>query len=212
MKQEEVKKVFNRRDSTVAWFKLAELVSRGEKEKALTLYRLLSHSFEERAYALQLEGDLLWSFGDTSAVDRYKSAAALYKKDQKVASAIAIYEHLLMLQPKKHEHLATLVTLYSSLKWSEKFKESFDLLLDLLENHEVSQELVQQVIEDVIQAFSDEHLSGDPVEDAKGHAHKTSDSFNSLQALLKRRAPILAEKVGMLYPRNLQKKRPQVEE
>jgi hypothetical protein len=45
----------NSKTACVAWFKLADLITRKEKEKALNLYRLLSHSFEDRAYALQVE-------------------------------------------------------------------------------------------------------------------------------------------------------------
>jgi hypothetical protein len=37
MKQTQVDK------HTIAWFKIAECVSRGEKERALGVYRLLSH-------------------------------------------------------------------------------------------------------------------------------------------------------------------------
>ena len=48
----------------VAWFKLAECVARGEKEKALGVYRLLVHSLDEPAFIRQLEGDLLLAFKD----------------------------------------------------------------------------------------------------------------------------------------------------
>ena len=47
---------------TIAWFKLAECVAKGEKEKAFGVYRLLMHSLEDQAYAYQLEGDLLDAF------------------------------------------------------------------------------------------------------------------------------------------------------
>ena len=82
---------------SVAWFKLAEFVGRGEKERALGLYRLLMHSFDDRAFTYQLEGDLLLSFNDEEAQDRYIQAARLYQEDGNVFKAVAVYEHLLFL-------------------------------------------------------------------------------------------------------------------
>ena len=67
----------------IAWFKLAEFVSRGEKERALGLYRLLTHSFDDRALTYQLEGDLLLSFNDDSAQDRYRKAAEEYRQSER---------------------------------------------------------------------------------------------------------------------------------
>ena len=52
----------------IAWFRLAECVSRGEKERALGVYRLLAHSFGDEAFAHQLMGDLLLSFDDAQAL------------------------------------------------------------------------------------------------------------------------------------------------
>ena len=48
----------------VAWFTLAECVSRGEKVRAMSLYRLLVHSIKDGAFACQLKGDLLLAFRD----------------------------------------------------------------------------------------------------------------------------------------------------
>ncbi len=57
---------------TIAWFKLAECVSRGEKERALGVYRLLSHSLDDSALVCQLEGDIFLSFNDKQqAVTNY---------------------------------------------------------------------------------------------------------------------------------------------
>ena len=68
----------------VAWFKLAEFVARGEKERAMGLYRLLVHSFDDSAFAHQLEGDLLLSFDDTQAVEKYLEAAYLYETQDRL--------------------------------------------------------------------------------------------------------------------------------
>lgn len=120
----------NSKTSCVAWFKLAELITRKEKEKALNLYRLLSHSFEDKAYALQVEGDILWSLEDEVALDKYKQAAYLYKKERNLVAASAIYEHLLTLQPNNYDFLSTLIILYILLSWPEKFEERYQLLLE----------------------------------------------------------------------------------
>ncbi|MFA5074727.1 MAG: hypothetical protein WC436_01335 [Candidatus Babeliales bacterium] len=126
--------------SCVAWFKLADLVSRKEKEKALNLYRLLSHSFEDKAYALQLEGDILWSLEDNLALEKYQQAAILYKKEQKIISAIAIYEHLSILEPSNYDFLSTLIFLYSQVDWESKFEEKLILFLDFFNKKLITQD------------------------------------------------------------------------
>lgn len=120
----------NSKTSCVAWFKLADLITRKEKEKALNLYRLLSHSFDDKAYALQVEGDILWSLEDEVALDKYRQAAYLYKKEKNLVAATAVYEHLLTLQPNNYDFLSTAIILYILLSWPEKFEERYQLLLD----------------------------------------------------------------------------------
>jgi tetratricopeptide (TPR) repeat protein len=82
----------------IAWFKLADFVARGEKERALNVYKLLMHSIADEAFAYQLEGDILLSFHDYKAIDRYNFAAKLYKKNGNYQKAIAMYEHILLHQ------------------------------------------------------------------------------------------------------------------
>src|SRR3989339_170090 len=82
----------------IAWFKLADFVARGEKERALNVYKLLMHSIADEAFAYQLEGDILLSFHDDKAIDRYNFAAKLYKKNGDYQKAIAMYEHILSLK------------------------------------------------------------------------------------------------------------------
>lgn len=118
--------------TTVAWFKLADLIARKEREKALSVYRLLSHSFEDRAYVLQLEGDILWSFDDAEATNRYRQAAFLYRKEHRFVNAIAVCEHLLQLNPCHEELLATLLDLYLSVDWQEPLRERLTMIFDML--------------------------------------------------------------------------------
>ena len=97
----------------VAWFKLAECVSRGEKERALGVYRLLAHSLSDSAFARQLQGDILFSFNDTiGAVEHYRKAAQLYQQDERFLEAAAVYEHIVVLAQDKQEFLYHLIELY----------------------------------------------------------------------------------------------------
>lgn len=108
---------------SVAWFKLAELVSRGEKERALGVYRLLSHSIEDEALVCQLEADLLWSFEDKNASERYQAAARLYCKTNRLLQAAAVYEHLHAIKPNI-EYLDQLCLLYKQLGNSAKLAQT----------------------------------------------------------------------------------------
>jgi len=82
---------------TIAWFKLAECIERGEREKAYGVYRLLAHSIADQAYAYQLEGDLLRSFEDPRAYQKYQSAAKLYYQERRWHEAAGLCEHLKLL-------------------------------------------------------------------------------------------------------------------
>ena len=62
----------------VAWFKLAECVGRGEKERALSLFRLLTYSIEDRAFTKKLEADILVFFEESGALIPYLQAAHLF--------------------------------------------------------------------------------------------------------------------------------------
>lgn len=84
---------------SIAWFKLAECVSRREKERALGVYRLLAHSFDNRALACQLEADIMLAFNEReSAIAKYTQAAQLYEKQGEPMQAIAVYDHIITLQ------------------------------------------------------------------------------------------------------------------
>lgn len=108
---------------TVAWFKIADCVSRGEKERALGVYRLLAHSFNDVAIAHQLEGDIYLSFNDNDrATQLYHSAAQCYKQSGRLLEAAAIYEHLILL----HDDLALyheLLNLYKTLRVMAKVQQ-----------------------------------------------------------------------------------------
>jgi tetratricopeptide (TPR) repeat protein len=96
----------------VAWFKLAECVSRGEKERALGVYRLLAHSFGDEAFAYQLMGDLLLSFDDAQAIAKYQEAADRYTQEERWLESAAVYEHLLTFDPTNVSYRKEVVRLY----------------------------------------------------------------------------------------------------
>lgn len=105
---------------TIAWFKLAEFISRGEKEKALGIYRLLALSINDTAFINKLEGDILSSFNDKSAEEKYYKAAVLYQKDEKFIESIAIYENLLSINIDSSDYLYKLLDLYKTLNLKPK--------------------------------------------------------------------------------------------
>lgn len=116
----------------VAWFTLAECVSRGEKVRALGVYRLLAHSIEDIAFRRQLEADILLSFQDKNeAVTKYKEAANLYKKSGKHLEAVAVYEHLRQLEPNNTEYFNPLIELYTLLRITTKVTVNLKQLFEV---------------------------------------------------------------------------------
>lgn len=99
----------------IAWFKLAEYASRGEKERAIGIYKLLVLSFDDVAFSYQLEGDLLMLFQDETALEKYIRASILYIKENRFIQAAGIYEHLTTLKPENEEYLNKLIEIYENL-------------------------------------------------------------------------------------------------
>lgn len=94
--------------SNVAWFKLAEFVSRGEKERALALYRLLAHSLGDKPFVEQLRGDLLVYFSAQEAREWYEKAAQLYEMQQRYPQAVSVYESLVIAYPDSRYYVRKL--------------------------------------------------------------------------------------------------------
>lgn len=105
---------------TIAWFKLAEFVTRGEKERALGLFRLLTHSFDNRAFIKKLEAEILASFDDEQAFSEYLQAAHLYRINGQSIEAVSIYETLVFFQSDRAEHYEKVITLFGELGNNEK--------------------------------------------------------------------------------------------
>ncbi len=127
---------------TVAWFRLAEFVLNGKKQQALSILRLLAYSLPDEAIAAQLEGDLLWSFADTKALDAYYRAAQLYEKQGKYMQAIALYELLLSLQPDTLEFAVKFFKLAQQSFHQTKAEKALMVLVEACEKHQVIDELI----------------------------------------------------------------------
>lgn len=107
----------------IAWFKLSECLARKEKERALGVYRLLYHSIDDEALAVQLEGDLLLFFDDEVAIAKYKRAVELYEKQERFPLAIGVCEHIITLKPSDLWALKRLSDLYRITGITHKLQE-----------------------------------------------------------------------------------------
>jgi tetratricopeptide (TPR) repeat protein len=147
---------------TVAWFRLAECVSRGEKERALGVYRLLSHSIDDHALVIQLEGDILLSFNDDNAIEKYQIASALYKKDNRFLQAVALYEHLVSLKPHHIPFYQELIDLYALCNMQDNQLHAQGRLLFVLIESNSAQEVVvahmHQLLDDVLISSNESQL------------------------------------------------------
>ncbi|NDD55768.1 hypothetical protein EBZ39_18205 [bacterium] len=139
----------SQKERSVAWFKLADLIARGEREKALSVFRLLSHSLADKAYVLQIEGDILWYMDDTASIEKYRQAATLYQKEKRWINAIALQEHVLAMRPDSFEPLATLLLLYALVDWQEKFLDRFNALLALHDQRLVDGPQLEKALRDL---------------------------------------------------------------
>ncbi len=114
----------------VAWFKLADCIARGEKERALGVYRLLAHSFDDPALARQLHADILLSFKDERAQEAYQEAAVLYRERDRLIEAAAVYEHLVTLDPNNVFYRVEIIELYQQLGIASKVSKYLYKLVD----------------------------------------------------------------------------------
>lgn len=148
-----MKQSFSTDKINLAWFKLEEFVARGEKEKALNIYRLLMHSINDEAVKFQLEGDILRAFNDPEAVHAYLKAAQVYEQDAKLVQAVELYEHINSLTPDSYENGKAMLVLYEKLaqttkKYATKIYAAAEHLLRILikrnklvQGHELIQEV-----------------------------------------------------------------------
>jgi hypothetical protein len=153
----------------VAWWRLAECVSRGEKERALGIYRLLAHSIDDKALVAQLEADILFSFNDPQAAKKYLTAAELYKKDGRLTQAIALYESVLALAPSELTARGELVSLHLQHAASEQAAfHAQTAVEELMRQGDVAQALI--LVRDYAQLLKPETCGGLIVAAIENHA------------------------------------------
>lgn len=120
--------------SNVAWFKLAEFIRRGEKERALSLYRLLTHSLADKSFLKKLEADIWFVFDVQQAQILYENAANLYKQEGNIIQALMIFEQLALQFPKNFQYQQTIIEFCKALQLSEKLllwqRQHYILLLE----------------------------------------------------------------------------------
>lgn len=133
--------------ASVAWYKLADLIARGEREKALSVYRLLAHSFDDKAYALQLEGDVLLALADPRAKEKYFQAATLYKAEKRWVDAVALAEHLLAQHSEDSFLLLFAVYCYAALDVPPKAAHYFESFTKTIKNQNISIESFAEELE-----------------------------------------------------------------
>lgn len=120
----------NRR-SNIAWFKLAEFVSRGERERALSIYRLLSHSISDKAFVAQLRGDILRAFNDKHALQAYEEAAEYYEGHKQMQAAV-LYEEMSVLDNESYERAMKVLNAYQEIGWLDKTQKCAERVIDIL--------------------------------------------------------------------------------
>lgn len=118
--------------SCIAWFKISEVLARGEKERTLNIYRLFAHSIQHDALSAQLEGDILYSFNDHNALQAYVKAAALYQKQNELTLAAFLYESIIRLAPDVIEYRQALFSLYKKLGYIDYATQAAEKLIALL--------------------------------------------------------------------------------
>lgn len=135
------------RQKSIGWFKLAEFVERGEKERALGIYKLLALSIDDQAFAYQLEGDILLAFEDTLAISKYLQAVEYYIKQNNIMAAIGTLNHLAILKPDHTQTWDLLSDLYLTHYWNKSIVH----LRNLIHNQPIS--CAQNFIEKLIAKY-----------------------------------------------------------
>lgn len=185
LKEEKTMKQLSKEKYQIAWFKLSEFVKKGEKERALGIYRLLIHSIDDPAFAKQLEGDLLLFFDEPTALESYVDAADRYQKMGKLAQATAIYEHLVMLAPENTLFIKQLAKLYRSLNHPTRIQFSMQRLIKpIIKAKQIS--ALQQAFEHIMPILNEEEqavLYQTAVEALLKHDRKNTDTIMPLVEL-----------------------------
>lgn len=132
--------------SCVAWFKLAQFIERGERERALGMFRLLTHAVAQQAFTHQLEGDLLLAFANfEQAREQYLKATRLYAQESDYNSAISVYEHMLRNELLVEAMVPVMVQTYADSCMTDR---TFNLVQSLVKT---DSELLTTVVKNIVE-------------------------------------------------------------
>jgi hypothetical protein len=107
-------------EQNLAWFKLFEFISRGEKERAFGVYKVLMLAFDSKPFCLLVEGDLHATFDENSeAIQKYLEAAKLYEENQETFLASVAYESVIKISSKAI-YWKKLLQLYKEIDYQPK--------------------------------------------------------------------------------------------
>ncbi len=107
-------------EQNLAWFKLFEFISRGEKERAFGVYKVLMLAFDSKPFCLLVEGDLHATFDENSeAIQKYLEAAKLYEENQETFLASIAYESVTKISSKT-TYWKKLLQLYKEIGYQPK--------------------------------------------------------------------------------------------
>ncbi len=163
---------------SIAWFKLAECVRRGEKERALSVYKLLVHSLRDEAVAMQLKGDIYAIFNmPTQAVQAYQEAARLFERAGRKFQAVYAHECVVAHEPRCYHSFYVLVAWYASIGvHSRAYVVARYLIQALIEAGYISR--AYEALQECTSSFSQEqiaHLYEIFIQNALKHQHGSAD-------------------------------------
>lgn len=127
-----MKQAYTDQKYVIAWFKIAEYVNRGEKERALGVYQLLSHSIDDQALALQIKGDILYACNDQRCIEIYEKTVESYLQQKKLMQAAVVLEQIVLIDPTNTVSIGKLIELYRML---EKYDIAYQHVEAIIQLH-----------------------------------------------------------------------------
>jgi hypothetical protein len=112
--------VENKACTSIAWFSLWSLLKKGDQQRALSMQRLLMHTFNNEAFSTLVEAELLAAIGSPVATTMLYRAASMYTKQQDLEIACSLYERLVLREPNEPLYQTQLTNTINALKHPER--------------------------------------------------------------------------------------------
>lgn len=126
------------------------------------------HSLQDRAYALQLEGDILWAFEDAAAAcEKYLQSAFLYRNVKRWLDAASLYEHIHILDSENLDTLIQAVPCYAQLGWDKKFNYNLDRIFAAISKNAWDDKFIINIIRAL--AESAKEIENEKLKSELGH-------------------------------------------